>query len=397
MGSLLGIAATGLRAVLLHRLRSGVTVGCVVAALVPFVAGLGISRGLRDQAEDSVREGADLTVTGRRLGRDAALPLEAVALVRAVPGVTDVVPRIVGEIRLGADAVSAVLVGLPRDRLPKDTTLVRGHLFAEAPAAELVVGSALALRLGLTVGSRIPPFYRSARGERVFTVVGVFRSDLPVWEANLVFVDLTVAAEIFDQQGLVSSLLVTTGPKDREAVKTAIDRLEALGPVDAHGPVRARVVTRDRLTALLAEGLLRKEGVFDLLWLLALALAIPVVLVTSGVGHVERRREVGILKAVGWQTDEVLVRALAESLLLAIAAAAIAIVLAYLWLEVLGGFGIASVFYSGLDAMPGVRIPFRLAPVPALLSTLMSIVVVTTGSVVSSWRAASASPAEVVR
>ena len=231
----------------------------------------------------------------------------------------------------------------------------------------------------------------------MFTVVGIFRSDLPVWEANLVFVDLGIAAEIFDQRDLVSSLLVTTSGPDREAVKTAIDRLDALGPVDAHGPVRARVVTRDRLEALLSSGLLHREGVFDLLWLLALAMAIPVVLVTSGVGLAERRREVGILKATGWQTDEVLLRALAESLVLAVASASLAIVLAFVWLEGFGGFGIASVFYSGLDATPGVRVPFRLAPVPALLCALMAFVVVTTGTVGSSWRAASAAPSEALR
>jgi len=397
MGSFLGIAATGVRSVLLHPLRSAVTVGGVVAALLPFVAGLGLSRGLRDQAEVSVREGADLYVTGRRLGRDASLPLEAVARVRAVPGVTDVVPRIVGEIRLGDEQVSAVVVGLPRERLPRVTSVVSGRLFAPSPAAEMVVGSALARRLGLSVGDRIPPFYRCARGERVFTVVGIFDADLPVWEANLVFVDLEIAAEIFDQRDLVSSLLVTTSGPDREAVKTAIDRLDALGPVDAHGPVRARVVTRDRLEALLSSGLLHREGVFDLLWLLALAMAIPVVLVTSGVGLAERRREVGILKATGWQTDEVLLRALAESLVLAVASASLAIVLAFVWLEGFGGFGIASVFYAGLDAMPGVRVPFRLAPVPALLCTLMAFVVVTTGTVGSSWRAASAAPSEALR
>src|SRR5262245_52901140 len=101
MSRLSGIARTGVHSALLHPLRSAVTVACVVSVLLPWVAGLGVSRGLRDEAEDSVRFGADLYVTGLRLGRNVPVPLEAVEAVKAIPGVTAVVPRIVGEIRLG--------------------------------------------------------------------------------------------------------------------------------------------------------------------------------------------------------------------------------------------------------------------------------------------------------
>jgi ABC-type lipoprotein release transport system permease subunit len=397
MRTLLGIARTGVWTAYGNPLRSAVTVGCLVAILLPFVAGLGVSRGLRDQAEDSVRFGADLYVGGRRLGRDAPVPTSVAAELRALPGVTEVVPRIVGEIRLGAQAVSAVLVGLPAERLPASTTLVDGRLFDAASPGELVVGSQLAARLHLAVGARIPPFYRNDAGERVSTVVGIFRSGVPIWEANLVFTSLETASTVFAQRGLASSLLVWCRPEALDDVRTAIARMPSLGAPDAFGPLLPRLTSRDDLEAVLSRGLLHREGVFDLHFLLAFALGIPLVLLTTGVGLVERRRETGLLKATGWQTDEILVRSLAESLLLSVAGASIAILLAWVWLGVLGGAGVASVFVSGIDAMPAVDLPFRLTPVPALLCLLLSFVVVVTGSVLSSWRAATASPAEAMR
>lgn len=396
----LGIAETGVASVLLHPLRSWVTVACVVSILLPFLAGLGISRGLRDQAEESIRYGADLYVTGRRLGRNVPIPLGAAATIRALPGVTWVQSRIVGEIRLGAEGVSAVLVGLDARPPPEPARLVHGRLpvpSGPGGGTELLFGSQLARRLGLEVGSMIPPFYRNDAGERVMTVVGIFQSDLPVWEANLVFTTFETAAHIFAQKDLASSFLVSCAPKDRESVRNMISRLETLGDDGGHGPIRPSVATREDLAALLPRGLLHREGVFDLHFLLAFAVGIPLVLVTTGVGLTERRKETGLLKATGWQTDEVCLRALVESLVLAVAATSIAILLAYAWLRVLHGWGIAGVFLSGVDAAPGVQVPFRLMPVPVLLTALVSFVVVMTGTLASTWKAASTPPSEALR
>src|SRR4051794_10283642 len=106
MRAFLEIARTGAAAVLLHRVRSAVTVACVVAALFPYLAGIGLARGLAAQAELAAA-GPDLWLGGERFGRPAPVPLAALPRLRAVPGVAAVVPRIVGPGFLGRDAVPA--------------------------------------------------------------------------------------------------------------------------------------------------------------------------------------------------------------------------------------------------------------------------------------------------
>jgi ABC-type antimicrobial peptide transport system permease subunit len=144
-------------------------------------------------------------------------------------------------------------------------------------------------------------------------------------------------------------------------------------------------------------GVLDREGMFNLHFVLAFAVAIPVLLVTSGVGLAERRRETGVLKALGWHTDEILVRGVAESLVLAASGAAIAVILAFVWLKALNGVGIAGVFLAGADGAPGFVVPFRLAPEPALVAAALSFVVTATGTLLSTWRAAVAAPMEAMR
>ena len=306
-------------------------------------------------------------------------------------------PRIVGDVTLGKDHVSAVLVGLARDPLPEAATILRGRPPAPGATFEVVLGSRLARVLALDVGSRIPPFHRNDEGEHVFTVVGVFRSDLPIWEANLVFASFETAAAVFGQKGLATDLLVTCAPGKAEDVRRRLVDLASLGEDDGHGPREPSVKTRADVATGLRRGVLRRGGVFGLHFLLAFAVGIPLVLVTSGVGLVERRRETGLLKATGWSTDEVLLRGATESLLLAVAGGAIAVLLAFLWLRGLRGAGVAPLFFPGLDARPDAAIPFRLSPAPTLAAFAISFAIVATGTLASTWRAASAPPSEAMR
>jgi ABC-type lipoprotein release transport system permease subunit len=397
MDHLLDIAHTGLAAVLLHPLRSLVCVLALLAVLVPYLVGLGLSKGLEAEAEASARFGADLYVSGSQFGRPAPVPLAAVGRLRKLGGVSAVVPRVVGEVVLGKDRVHAVLVGLPPARFPAWSAAVEGALPRAGGRNELVIGTSLARRLGLKVGSVLLPFYHNDRGERNSRVVGVFKADGPPWQANLILTTLETAQAVFDQPGLATDLLVWCRPGYQEAVSRAVEQGPALPGGAGGGGVRLRVTAREDLLALLPQGLLHREGVFNLHFLLAFVVGILVLLVTSGLGLAERRREIGILKATGWQTDEVLLRGVVESLALSLAGASAALLLAWVWLRAFNGYGVAGFFLAGVGPAPDFPVPCRLAPVPALLAFVLSFVVVATGTVYSTWRAATAAPRDAMR
>jgi ABC-type lipoprotein release transport system permease subunit len=389
MRSFLAIAHTGLVSLVQYPLRSAATVGCVLAVLFPYVAGLGLSQGIRQQAEESARSGADLYVAGRQFGRDVSVPVALADKIKEIDGVTAVVPRIVARVVLGKESEEAVLVGLPPTRFPAGITCIEGDLPHTGSLNELVMGTELARRLGLRVGSLIPPFYHNPQGDRVSKVVGLFKADAPVWQANLILTTFPTAAAICSQEGLATDLLVTCRPGYQDAVRAAILQDRSLPTL--------RVTTREDLEVLLPQGVWRREGIFNLHFVVAFAVGILTILVTSGFGTSERWREIGILKATGWQTDEILLRSLVESVLLSLAGAALAVVLAFVWLRLCNGYWIAGVFLAGVDVRPGFRVPFRLTPVPVLLAFLVAAVLVLSGTLYSTWRAAVVPPREAMR
>src|SRR5262249_45453883 len=134
------IGHTGLVAILQYPLRSTATIGCVLAILVPYLAGLGLSKGVQEQAEASVDLGADLYLTTLQVGREVPIPVAMAGEIQKIDGVRQVAPRIVTRVVLGKNHEEAVLVGLPVERFPASVTCVEGELPHASTLNELVVG-----------------------------------------------------------------------------------------------------------------------------------------------------------------------------------------------------------------------------------------------------------------
>lgn len=395
MHRLLGIAATGLTSLRLHPLRNLATLAALLAVLLPFLGCLAISKGIEAEAIASIRAGADLYVSGEEFGRNVPVPLAAVEKIRQLDGVTEVVPRIVGSLSLGKDREPAIVVGLPQEKLADSVRCVEGRLPRVAGRNELVIGRELARRLNLGVGSLIPPFYHSDQGERISEIVGVFEADAPLWQARLMLTPFETAAALFNEQGKATDLLVSCRPGYQPFVQDAIQNSFHFKWMPRGFGLKA--TTREELAVLIPQGLLHREGIFHLHFVLAFAVGILVVLVTSGIGLAERRREIGILKATGWQTDEVLLRGLVESAALSLAAACLSLLLAWTWLRVFNGYGFAGLFLDGASTAPAFVVPCQFTPVPVLLAFVLAVTLVFSGTLVSTWRAAIAPPWEAMR
>jgi len=389
MALVLDIARTGVDSLWLHPLRTFATMACAIAVLVPYLAGMAISLGVQRDAELSAETGADLYVSASSFGRPAPLPLSSLDDIRKLGGVESVVPRIIGPVTLGRENVNAVVVGLPAPSLPANVHWIHGRLFQAD--FEFVVGSALASRLDLALEDRVLPFYRSSQGERTGKVVGIFQSGGGLWESNVMFMSLETAAAIFDRPGQATDFAIFCRPGYSEAVSRQILRTVTF-PSQSDSPLQPRIVSREQLIAQLPQGMRHRGGLFNLHFLVAFAVAILVVLVTSGIGLAERLREISILKAIGWETDELLVRSLVESLLISLSSAAAAIVIAYVWLRWLNGALIASVMLPDWHSQLDAPVPFVLTPWPAFWSLAVSFVVVMCGSLYSTWRAACVPP-----
>ena len=264
-----------------RRLIVGV-LGIGLAIMLVLLLG-GLWQGLERQASaypDSV--GAQLFVAQRGvrdfLGETSTLPMTTVDAVRATPGVAwaDPVRGQYVVFDLHAKKVAAYVVGFEPGRHGGPWKLSSGR--EPRRAGEVVVDRALARRHGLSVGDRLEV------GGNGFTIVGLAKASAVM--TGFVFMTHDAADAMFRTPGQTSFVLV--GTKDPRAVQ---QRLEDAGMTVL---TSAEVAGNDRalFTGIFGSPLRLMVGVAFVVGALVIAL-------TVYASVAERRREFGMIKAIG--------------------------------------------------------------------------------------------------
>ena len=282
---------------------------------------------------------------------------------------------------------------------------IEGRWFAD-DAKECVIGAGLASRLSsagiggapvAAVGSTIEISSRGARGERIPVVVtGVLTTGGA--EDDAILVPLSLAQQISGHPGKFRQLFVSALTKPEDAFSerdpgsmtpAEYDRWYCSPYISSIGTQIEQVLPGSDARAIRrvaeTEGrvLTRVSGLLWLVTIAALVAAALAVAATSAATVIERRSEVGLMKALGATNLMVGGIFLAEQFVLAITGGAIGFLSGSLLARVLG----ASVF--------GTPASLRLVLLPIVLGLATAVVLL--GSVIPLRRASRFEPAPILR
>jgi ABC-type lipoprotein release transport system permease subunit len=386
MLSLLGYA---LGALARRRAKALALGGGLVFAVALVSAVLFLASALQGEAARAGDAIPDVVVQRLSAGRPATIALADAAKLTGIPSVKSIRPRVWGYLFLPDLQGNVTVVGaVPGEPALEATegTMAEGHDL-QPGAHQMVVGENLAHFLGLRLGDSMA--FPSASPSPSLTLVGTFGSHVELYTNDVILCDDADAHAILDV------------PPDR-ATDLAID---VVNPAEARIIARTvlarlpgtRVVERELLARVYALAYGRRAG-------LVLAATLPAVLAllvlawdrASGLAP-EERKEIAILKAVGWSSGEVLWAKLFESLLVGTAATGVGFVLAYVWVFPLGAPGLRaaiagwSVLYPEGALTPEVDGAELLGIALAVLGPFVGL------SIVPAWRAASIDPMESMR
>ena len=369
--------------------RTVVVLLCLVAVIFPFLTALTLSEGIKFQSAISVDEGADFYITGNAAGSSIPLPREDLERFMALEGVARVVPRIVGRTYV-VDRVITI-VGLPVDAMPPSAVgLDQGETIRKS--GDVLVGSSIRKKYDLGSGT---DFRFPIKPRKPFRVAGVFSSDCTLWSSSVIFMSLPDAADLFGLEGSVTDFLVYAEPERAFLVDMRLQEVEKsrhFGPL-----TNIRVQSRELVERYLHRGFSARMGIFTAFYTVAFALAVPALLIVSGFGWADRRREVGMLRIVGWQSSEIMEMIAWENLALSLMGACMAFLISFVWIRLLNGFFIAQFFIAETGVVPDFTVPSRFLPLPLFFAFLLSLLLTMTGSLYNTWRFATIAPAEAIR
>ncbi|KAA0255347.1 MAG: ABC transporter permease [Acidobacteria bacterium] len=307
---------------------------------------------------------------------------EAREAVAALPGVTAVAPVVSGAafaLRGLANRSVAVRGVEPETYLGIVDVAARTTQGSfRVGAGEAVVGVELARDLGLSPGDKLRLLTPAGRAA-VFRVTGLFDVGNKDLNERWVFVSLREAQTLLDLAGGVSSLEVKVARIfDAEAIASVASARTGLS---AESWMK---LNRQLLTGLRSQS--SSSVMIQVFVVVAVALGIASVLVVS---VVQKSREIGILKAMGTRTSQVVRVFLLQGALLGLVGSLVGVAL---------GVGL-SLFFASLAKNPDGSPTFPVA-LNLLLYARSAFVATATGlvaAVVPARRAAQLDPAEVIR
>lgn len=342
------------------------------------------------EATASLATAPDVTVQGLTAGRQVPMHLSGERLdeVRSWPGVESVDPRVWGHYWAGGRSTMLVIYGVePPTDLPLDSALAEGRNLESA--GEALIGAGVARRTSKEPGEPLWLLRPDESGGAELRVVGTFTHESSVLTNDLVVTSEWDARAFFDMEKN-SYTDVAVHLHNPNEIDNVAEKLQNAFP-------GSRIRTRQDIRSAYASTLGWRSG----LYLATLLGAIAAFLVLAWNRSVslsgEERREIGVLRACGWSTSQVLELKLIEGLALSLTAFLAGAAASYFYVAALG----APLFTRLLAGWSAVYPRFNLSPhlglEPLLPVFALSVIPFMAATLVPSWRAATIDPEEVMR
>jgi ABC-type lipoprotein release transport system permease subunit len=374
--------------------RRGRSLALVLAlGLVTFAfsAVLFLTEALRREYHVGATQMPDLTVQRLVAGRPSLIAEDYVPAIAALPGVWTVQPRVWGYYFVPALAGNLTVVGMEPDAkgggFDPILAIGQGRLPRPGAAGEVVVGEALAAFLGLEVDGAVElPVGRSSKQ---LQVVGLFRSTVALWSADVLLMSVADARELLQlPPGQATDLAVRLSTPDEAAV--AAQKIADLVP-------GARIVDRQLMNRTYDLTFDTRGGMLGAMLLPALVAFLVLAWDRlTGVGPGERR-EIGVLRAMGWQTSDVLTARLWENTVIGMYGAGLGLLAAYAHVFVAQAPGLAEVLLGWSSMYPALRLTPAVDGGQLLVLGCLVVVPFVAASLVPAWQATTRDPHELLR
>jgi ABC-type lipoprotein release transport system permease subunit len=158
-----------------------------------------------------------------------------------------------------------------------------------------------------------------------------------------------------------------------------------------------RVIQKRELAVAYANLFNLRGGVFLLLYLVALTTYLMLLYHRYSLITGPDRREIGILRAVGWSIRQVILLKLAENLTVALVAYLMGVVLAYHFVFTLGAPGLAAVFFGSGNLPVDLVLQGTVPPGRLAVLFLAFVVPFTAAVLVPVWKIAVTDPVEAMK
>lgn len=376
-----------------RRRLKNLSVMLVFAAVIFLLASFQMTTTALNQASSSTLALApEITVQRMSAGRQASIPLAYEKKLKAIFGIRKIVPRIWGYHFDDVNGANYTVMGLDPAAMPSGEklglALSRGRFAGAGQKGTAVVGQGVVQAMNL-VGRQHFSLFRPDLTLKPFAISGLFASGTDLLTDDLIVTTMADARDLFEiPAGLVTDFCVyVANPAEIQTIA---------GKIAKRLP-DTRVLTRPQIQKTYQVVFGWRSGLGSICLLTALAaFSIFAWDKASGLSP-EERREISILKILGWETADVLAVRFWEGLLVSALAFAVGCTLAWIHVVDFGAALFRPVMVGWSVIFPFLHLVPDLALADFLLIFAFTVLPYLAATIIPAWRAATVPADSAIR
>jgi len=348
-----------------------------------------LSYSLKKEAGMLLKYSPEIIVQKILAGRHELISTKIKNEIMGIPGVSKVEPRYWGYyydsgVRANYTIIGIGVSGIENNRLIKGRMPFANEKNAAAIGREIADARIIKKDIGDSLN------LQNSEGRWMeFKIVGIFESDSEILTADLIIISEGAFKSLVGMPEDTATDLAVRVANETE-IPTAARKIKELFPY-------SRPILRDEVIRTYDAVFGWRSGL--ILAMFAGALAAFIILAwdkATGLSA-EEKQEIGILKAIGWETSDILEMKFWEGLVISLTSFMCGLILAYLHIFLLDGF----LFAPALKGWSVIYPHFNLAPFIDFyqIAILMAITVLPyiASTIIPSWKASITDPDTVMR
>jgi len=356
-----------------------------------------ITGSLTREMLSTVSELPEITVQKIQGGRQTNISATYLSEIESIPGVEAVDPRVWGYFYLESLEANFTIFGFDLDTLEEsdyEKLITENPKFASGKESnnifKMVVGPGVYRLFKKIAMDDTFLFFNPNWGKSIpIDIIGIFKPETELQSVDLMLVQTEAARKILElPTGQYTDLAVyVSNPEEIENIARKIK---------LHYP-ELRTITQSQIQSTYSSVFGWRSGL--VLSGLLVVIAAYLVLIWDRAGGLsqEERKEIGILKAIGWDTDMILSVKFIEGLILSLMSTILGILLSYIHIYWFDAVGLREVFIGWSTVYPSFKLVPHIDLKYIMLILTIAVVPYCAVSIVPAWKAAITDPDKIIR
>lgn len=348
-----------------------------------------ITNSIKYELKSTLESLPEITIQKIKAGRHYDISVDVVDEVLSITGVQSAVARVWGYYYFENAGVNFTLVGLDEYEQQYKKSFVKAVKELDFSKPSMIVGEGVKKVMDKNYYKDYFNFIKPDGTLKKMALTGLFNSDTELESNDVMVMSKESVREIFDIPSQSATDIVIRVSNHNE-IATIASKIKQLYP-------DSRVVTKDDLKISYQNIFDYKSGVFLVLFVISIFTFFIIIYdKTSGLSS-EQKREIGVLKAIGWRVDDVLREKFYEGLIVSFFSYILGIIFALFFVYVLKAPLLQNIFSGYSQLKTSFNLPFVLDVQTLALIFFLSVPIYIAATIIPSWRSATLEVDEVIR